>query len=460
MSDTPEDKARAVMEACADCDICRHLMGDTPCLVFPELYRLYDKEVEKKGGITSGELRRLVELCNFCALCPCPNIRADIMKAKHAFVRREGLKPSMRLLEDVERVAKICGAYPRLANLILQSKWAGHLVKGVAGIHADRKVPSFPEASFPAWARARGLHLQKESDRRKVAFFAGCTGQHLFPAVPRVAVEVLERNSIQVFVPEQKCCGMPSLLEGDRELTLEFASFNLEKLSEAVDAGCDIVCSCPTCGYLLKQVLSEGACHSLEHCATCGSLSDGVSRQQLVSGNTPAQAVQEKKTVFEGLFTDEGYFASLDPRKRLKIASHTHDLGEYLLSLHRSGELSTSLGPVPGRMVYYPPCHLREQKIGAPYMELLTLIPGISIEPVQGVFHCCGIAGIMGFKQEFHEVSIDMGSRLMERIKAMKPQRLLTDCLSCRIQFNQLLPYEVCHPVEILREAYEAFRLR
>jgi glycerol-3-phosphate dehydrogenase subunit C len=111
-------------------------------------------------------------------------------------------------------------------------------------------------------------------------------------------------------------------------------------------------------------------------------------------------------------------------------------------------------------MVYYPPCHLREQKIGTPYMELLTLIPGISIEPVEGVFHCCGIAGIMGFKQEFHEVSIAMGSRLMERIKAMGPQKLVTDCLSCRIQFNQLLPCEVSHPVEILREAYEVFRLR
>jgi glycerol-3-phosphate dehydrogenase subunit C len=452
--------ARAVIEACADCDICRYLMEDTPCLVFPELYRLYDKEVEKKGGITPGELRGLVELCNFCALCPCPNIRADIMKAKHTFIRREGLKPAIRLLEDVERVAKICGAYPRLANLILQSKWAGPLVKGVAGIHADRKVPSFPEASFPAWARARGLHLLKEGGRRKIAFFAGCTGQYLFPDVPRAAVEVLEHNSIEVYVPEQKCCGMPSLLEGDRELTLEFASFNADKLSEAVDAGCDIVCSCPTCGYLLKQVLSEGACHSSARFAACNSFSDDESRQPSVSGTIPAQAVEEKKAVFEGLFKDEGYFASLDPPKRLKIASHTHDLGEYLLSLHRSGELSTWLGPVSGRMVYYPPCHLREQNIGVPYMELLTLIPGISIEPLDGVFHCCGIAGIMGFKQEFHEVSIAMGSRLMERIKVMDPQRLVTDCLSCRIQFNQLLPYEVSHPVEILREAYEAFRLR
>ena len=285
---TPENMARAVMEACADCDICRHLMEDTPCLVFPELYRLFDKEAEKKERITPAELRGLVELCNFCALCPCPNIRADIMKAKHAFIQRQGLKPTIRLLEDVERVARICGAYPRLANLLFQSKWTGRLLKGLAGIHADRKVPGFPEESFPSWAKSRGLHVLKEGGHRKVAFFAGCTGQYLFPAVPRAAVEVLEHNSIQVYVPEQKCCGMPSLLEGDRELTLEFAAFNVDRLSQAVDAGCEIVCSCPTCGYLLKQVLSEGASHAAEQQETSGPSSSDAQVEDCLLYTSPS----------------------------------------------------------------------------------------------------------------------------------------------------------------------------
>ena len=42
----------------------------------------------------------------------------------------------------------------------------------------------------------------------------------------------------------------------------------------------------------------------------------------------------------------------------------------------------------------------------------------------------------------------------MEKIREMRPDRLVTDCLSCRLQFNQLLPVEVVHPVEILRESY------
>jgi glycerol-3-phosphate dehydrogenase subunit C len=63
------------------------------------------------------------------------------------------------------------------------------------------------------------------------------------------------------------------------------------------------------------------------------------------------------------------------------------------------------------------------------------------------------MGGIMGFKQEFHDTSIHLGDRLMNKINDLKPERLVTDCLSCRLQFNQLLPYKVYHPIEILRDA-------
>jgi glycerol-3-phosphate dehydrogenase subunit C len=105
-------------------------------------------------------------------------------------------------------------------------------------------------------------------------------------------------------------------------------------------------------------------------------------------------------------------------------------------------------------MAYYPPCHLKEQNVGQPWFELLGLIPGIAMERVGGPFDCCGMAGIMGFKREFHEVSLAMGARLAQKIREKAPEKLVCDCLSCRIQFNQTLPFEVRHPVEILKEAY------
>ncbi len=47
-----------------------------------------------------------------------------------------------------------------------------------------------------------------------------------------------------------------------------------------------------------------------------------------------------------------------------------------------------------------------------------------------------------------------MGSRLMDEIREMDPERLVSDCLSCRIQFDQMVPYRVVHPIEILWESY------
>jgi glycerol-3-phosphate dehydrogenase subunit C len=453
---SPEKKARKVLDECADCDVCRYLM-DADCLLFPELYRLYDKEVESGEKATSEELRNLVDLCSFCALCPCPPVRANIIEAKTRFIDRDGLKFGVRTIEDVQRVAKICGVYPQLTNRILQGQTTGSLFKKIAGIHRNRDFPEFPEESFPQWAQKQGLNIQSNNQKiRKVAYFAGCTANYFFPEVPKAAVEVLRINGIEVFCPEQKCCGMPSLLEGDRKLTLEFVSTNVDRLAEAVAAGYDIVCSCPTCGFMLKNIIKEGAYYSSEFQASvCNDPSDfmiPVATDRRTPGNKPLEF--SNKGAYRNLFNDDGYFSGIDPLKRIKVAENTYDLGEYLVNLHQAGELKTSFAIAPGRMVYYPPCHLREQNIGRPYQELLNLLPGIGLEPIDGALDCCGMAGIMGFKKDFHESSIHLGKRLMEKIEALNPEQIVTDCLSCRLQFNQLLPYRVVHPIELLKEAY------
>jgi len=162
------------------------------------------------------------------------------------------------------------------------------------------------------------------------------------------------------------------------------------------------------------------------------------------------------KTIFKNIMKDEGYFSSLDPMKRVAVAEKTFDVGEYLLRLRHTGKLETKFGPVQGQAVYFPPCHQREQEFGQPYLELLGLIPDLELEAIQGNLFCCGLAGVMGFKRDFHQASIKLGSRLIEKIREMNPERIVTDCLSCRLQFSQLLPYPVLHPIEVLKESYHA----
>jgi len=165
----PEGKIRQVVDRCADCDICRYLM-ETTCHLFPELYRLFDREVEAGEKITSEDLRHLVDLCNFCAVCPCPNIRADIMQAKTAFIDRDGLKFSIRILEDVERIGRFCGAYPKLINVLFQSKRIGGLLKEAAGIHKKRNIPLFPKENFVKWVNRQQLKKKFEDDNPKSCY--------------------------------------------------------------------------------------------------------------------------------------------------------------------------------------------------------------------------------------------------------------------------------------------------
>ena len=75
----PEKTIRSVLDACADCDTCRYLM-DESCLLFPELYRLYDRESQDGVPVREADLQKLAQSCTFCGLCPCPNIRADVIR--------------------------------------------------------------------------------------------------------------------------------------------------------------------------------------------------------------------------------------------------------------------------------------------------------------------------------------------------------------------------------------------
>ncbi len=486
---TPEKAMRDVVDACTDCDCCRYIM-DTNCLFFPEIYRLWDREMETGEKISSAELRHLADLCNYCALCPCPNIREDIIKAKTLFIDRDGLGPCIRTLEDVERVGRLCGALPWLTNFLLQNRVSGGLIRQSLGIHPKRKMPKIARQSFPSWARARKLHVKPEGpQKRKVAYFAGCSARHIFPELPKAVVSVLRHNDIEVYYPSQQCCGMPAMLEGDRTLTLAMAGRTVARLAEVVDDGYDIICSCPTCGYMLRQVLKEGAYYSAAYQELIGGDSaslkipieekPGRGRNKAPSfipsqlkaefgghhmtrrklqidgqGEQAAEFMLLDKSVYGNIMQDNGYFSAIDPLMRLKVSGHTHDLGEYLMALHASGEFNTGFNALSGRTLYYPPCHQREQEIGMPYLELLAMVPGMRTEALRSSFYCCGMAGIMGFKRDFHTASLHIGSRLIAKIKEIAPDRLVTDCLSCRLQFNQTTPCEVSHPIEVLLRAY------
>ncbi|MBS0014687.1 MAG: hypothetical protein KFF46_12045 [Desulfobacterales bacterium] len=443
---------RQVVEACADCDTCRFLM-DESCLFFPELYRLYDRE--KQAGLPAAEkdLHRLADMCTLCGLCPCSDIRAGIIGAKIARVREKGLPLSARLLSDVETAGRWGCRFPGFFNTLFRVPGAAQTVKRMAGIARDRKLPGIPKENFFSWAARKGLN-RNPGRQPKIAYFAGCTAAYLFPEVARAAVAVLEHNDIGVYVPPQRCCGMPTLLEGEKKRTDRRVKKNLKSLLDAAALGCDPVCSCPTCGFFMKVLLKEGAVYSDAYQKAVNAGTDEIRIPDSRPGKGGYTSLQ--KSMYGKILKDNPYFSGIDPLARIKLSEKISDTGQYMESLHQQGRLDPNPGRISGRMMYFAPCHQREQNIGSPYENLLALIPGLELSRVGGAMDCCGMGGSLGFKEGFHEKSIRLGRRLAEKIRAAAPEAIVTDCLSCRLQFRHLMPeIPVFHPLEILKKAYD-----
>ncbi|MEJ5299471.1 MAG: heterodisulfide reductase-related iron-sulfur binding cluster [Thermodesulforhabdaceae bacterium] len=451
----PETIVREIIEECGDCDVCRDLM-DGVCFFFPKLYEIWDKE--KEGGIkaTFSDLRSLVENCHFCALCPCEPVRSKIIKAKIAFIKRDGLPWSTKLLENVELTWGILRKIP--AHQFMSNRVVGSAVKKLLGIHESRQIPFFPDESFDIWAKKKGLtEPVKTTNSPKVAYFVGCTGRFLFPQVPKSFVNIMERLGIPVYVFEQHCCGMPALLEGDMERVLSWLGGQIKLWFELVSDGYDIVCSCPTCSFMLRRVIPAGVIYSdaVQKKLNAKNGEILVPIEERIFGQNLTKMLSLHKRLYENVLVSGEYFSDLDPVERFVVASHTFDAGEYILKHINSKEnFSIRVENQHKGYVYFPPCHQREQKGEMLYyMELFNRLGIEGISSFTDSFGCCGLGGIRGFSQSYHEKSVAIGKKLVEKIDRMEPRGIITECLSCRIQFEELTDYDIVHPLEVINQA-------
>jgi glycerol-3-phosphate dehydrogenase subunit C len=446
---TAQEFVRGVVDLCVDCDHCRTQM-DEGCAFFPELYRLWDQHEEAGTAIPDPDLRRLADLCTFCGLCPCPRIPVELVSAKSAYIEKEGLPLAAGLMNDVPRLARTCGTFPRLVDALQSNRTVRSVLRKLIQVHPERRLPRFQDQDFFKWAREHGLEARKEG-AANVAYFAGCTAGHLFPRIGRAVVAVLQRNGLSPYVPKQDCCGMPFLMAGDRKATLRRVRTNMDALLAVVRAGDRIIGSCPTCGFFMKVALKERAYYSEAYQRSVQAGEDEIKVPQPRHGKRPHGVL--KKILYKRIMKDDGYFSAIDPMDRIALADQFYDVGEYLALLHQEGRLDTRFLPVPARMVFFASCHQREQRMGRTYLDILRLIPGLTVEVV-GDTDCCGMGGNFGFRDDFHEKSLTIARPLLDKIRAKDPEAVICDCLSCKMQFNHALPYPVHHPLEILVRAY------
>ncbi len=354
-----------------------------------------------------------VDYCSGCRVCNevCPTgvkIAEINARARAAIVRDRGIPLRNRLLGRNELLGKAGSIAPALANFALHNPFSRFMAEKVMGIARHAPLPTWSTTgTFRDWLnRTAGHRLRSD---KKVVYYHGCATMYYEPFIGQAAVLVLEHNGYEVIVPEQNCCGLPMLSNGEFPAAERYHNGNVGKLAGFARAGYPIVGTSTSCTLTLKEEAPE--------------------------------------------------LLNLQTEGVLALKDATWDIFEWLRDLHDAGALRTDFRPLDMKLPYHAPCQFRAHRVGKPALEIMALIPGLDISESHA--RCCGIAGTYGYKQEKYQIGMDVGEELFDFVRSQGPEIGMTACDSetCRWQLEHGTNLPSRHPIEVLAAAYGLYDL-
>ena len=382
----------------------------------PEQWRLSQKgEVEIDDSITK---------CSNCLRCDsaCPSgvpfsEMHNTSRAKYV-LDQQGLsikKIRNRILANYRTSAWLASKLPRTANFFMNNGIVRWAMEKTLKIPSEREFPAFATQTFREWwserggdaaskerareARAERGETDIQPDEKRVAYFHGCYSNYNTTQVAKAMVRTYEAMGYAITVPKQKCSGTPMFANGRVDDARRHAKVNVEHLGNAIEEGCDIICTCSSCSLALRREYPD-------------------------------------------LFDLDG----IDT-----VAAHTYDALEYL-RIHEDleAELDGATVDAPD-MAYHAPCHSRNQGLGRQAVDLFENVDGVEITDVGD--SCSGISGTYGWKSEKYETSMEIGAEMFEHMEAADAERGMTECPTCAMQMEHGTGYEITHPIQLLEQA-------
>ncbi len=136
-----------------------------------------------------------------------------------------------------------------------------------------------------------------------------------------------------------------------------------------------------------------------------------------------------------------------------KVKQHIFDPFEYLVHRHKAGLLNTQFKQSLGTVAWHVPCHQRVQNIGPKTKDVLSLVPGTKIEVIE---RCSGHDGTYGVRAGTYEKSQNSARPVINRVKKMNADYLVSDCpmAATQIADGLDLKHGETNPLTLLRKAY------
>jgi L-lactate dehydrogenase complex protein LldE len=240
----------------------------------------------------------------------------------------------------------------------------------------------------------------------RVALFATCFNDTMWPETPKATVRLLERLGCRVEFPmEQTCCGQMLTNTG-------YAADAVPLVRHFVDVF----------GEYDAVVAPSGSC--------VGSVRE------------------QHRMIAEG---DETLMSRV-----AEVAPRVYELSEFLVDVLGVTDVGAYF---PHRVTYHPTCHsLRMIRAGDRPLQLLRAVRGIDLVELPGAEECCGFGGTFAVKNP--DVSIAMGSDKARNVLDTGAEVLVAGDNSCLAHIGGILGRQrsgvrTMHLAEILASTEE-----
>ena len=222
---------------------------------------------------------------------------------------------------------------------------------------------------------------------KRVALFATCANDTMFPQTPKAVVTVLERLGCTVEFPEsQTCCGQPFTNSGYFTETIPIVR-NYVNTFEPYE-------------YI---VAPSGSC---------------------------VGAVREQHVMLAKHIGDEEL-----ARRAAAVAAKTYDFTELVVDVLGVTDVGAYF---PHKVTYHPTCHsMRVAKVGDRPYRLLEAVRGIHLETLGDADRCCGFGGTFSMKNP--DVSVAMASDKARHVADTDAEYLIAGDNLCLLNISGVL---------------------
>ena len=368
----------------------------------------------REEGFKSDAVHEALDLCLSCKACKseCP-VQVDMAAYKSEFLahRYKGrLHPLHHYIFGfADRLARYGSLAPSLTNAILTGMLTSPLVKRIAGVARERRLPrlahkSYQKARHTAGAFSRNpTNLVQNSAPPQVVLWPDTWNNYYHPQALSAAETVLCQAGFQVVVPSGHiCCGRPLYDFGLLDAASSYLSRVLDRMAPHIEAGIPFIFLEPSCASVFKDELPE-----------------------LFPNDPRAQRLSQQVFLLADWLADSDWLADRAPE-------------------FTAGRLAGAQILVHGH------CH-HKAVFGGPASEIALLRKaGANVELIEA--GCCGMAGPFGFEAGKFEISKTIANQgLLPAVRSAGPTTILVaDGFSCREQIAQLSHREAIHFAEVL----------